>query len=192
MKDEMSPFGNRSLVYSGCASICVCGVFLLTSPLCLRIKCAFKSLRFKRSPSGELYFTCWTFLEETCRCPGCSSALASPGPGAGEWVRLAQQTLSLRGKWSVHNPGQWYLLVPHRLPLVSSTSAASLALITPRQPLPTVHLEVTVHLLRFLTCEGRKKTKLIQISQAEKEKGIVEGRNWTYRFSAYDDFMSFC
>lgn len=58
----------------------------------------------------------------TCRRPGCSSVLSSPRPGAAQWVRLAQKTPFLRGKWSVHDLDQWYCL-PLLLPPSSSFSS---------------------------------------------------------------------
>ena len=71
----------------------------------------------------------------TCRRPGFSSALSSPRPGAAEWVRLAQKTSFLRGKWSMHNLDQWYRL-PLLLPPASSFSSPLGCLITPRWLLP--------------------------------------------------------
>lgn len=92
-----------------------------------------------------LSFMCRMFLREIYWCPGCFSALSSLRPGAAEWLRLAQKIPFLRGKWSVHNLGQWYLLVPHRLPRLLLPSSSFIpplyCLITPRQLLPTVHFD---------------------------------------------------
>ena len=113
MKDEMSPFGYCSLT----------GEFAIADkPNPYYLFCTYRSLHTHIDVHtasllvGVLRFEC--FLEETCQCPGCSSARSSPRPGPPEWVRLAQQTSFLSGKWSVRNLGQWYLLVPHRLPLL--------------------------------------------------------------------------
>lgn len=95
----MSPCGTHSL--SECAIARTSPLAIITSmpPFCVGISC----LSPCRLPVGRRVIF---LLGGMCRRPGCSSAPSSLRPGAAEWLRLAQKIPFLRGKWSVHNPGQ--------------------------------------------------------------------------------------
>lgn len=122
--DEMSPFGTCGLsecfagklpvpvspYYVRCAYLCWGLIFLYWQPPC-------RSVRY---PS----------LVEWRKCAGVLAApqyCLPPGQGQLNGSVWPKKIPFLRGKWSVHNLGQWYLLVPHSLPLLLLPSSSFIA-----------------------------------------------------------------
>ena len=106
MKDEMSPFGICSLSYRKRVFVYVDRLTVLCMR-CVRLCFDVRFFCTRSLPAGLVFVR-----NVECVRRKRADALAapqyclSPRQGAAEWVRLAQQTPILRGKWSVHNPGQ--------------------------------------------------------------------------------------